>query len=126
MTEFAKTVEDKALYFSVRIVNLCKFLTEEKHEFNISNQLFRSGTSIGANLAEAESAISKKDFLAKVYIALKESRETKYWLDLLYRTNYLAKKQYESISSDADEMFRLLNAITKTTKENLEKGSLDI
>ena len=126
MTEFAKTVEDKALYFSVRIVNLCKFLTEEKHEFNISNQLFRSGTSIGANLAEAESAISKKDFLDKVYIALKESRETKYWLDLLYRTNYLAKKQYESISSDADEMFRLLNAITKTTKENLEKGSLDI
>lgn len=126
MTEFAKTVEDKALYFSVRIVNLCKFLTEGKHEFNISNQLFRSGTSIGANLAEAESAISKKDFLAKVYIALKESRETKYWLDLLYRTNYLAKKQYESISSDADEMFRLLNAITKTTKENLEKGSLDI
>ena len=126
MTEFAKTIEDKALYFSVRIVNLCKFLTEEKHEFNISNQLFRSGTSIGANLAEAESAISKKDFLAKVYIALKESRETKYWLDLLYRTNYLVKNQYESIAQDADEMFRLLNSITKTTKENLEKGSLDI
>ena len=75
MSIFGQNIQDKCMHFAVRIVNLCHFLTEEKHEFNISNQVFRSGTSIGANIAEAQCAISKKDFINKVYIALKENND---------------------------------------------------
>lgn len=122
MSEFGQNIQDKCMNFSVRIVNLCHFLTEEKHEFNISNQVFRSGTSIGANIAEAQCAISKKDFINKAYIALKESNETIYWLELLYKTHYIVKKQYDSIYTDADELRRLLVSITKTARKNEENS----
>jgi four helix bundle protein len=69
-------------------------------------------------MAEAQSAISKKDFIAKAYISLKESRETLYWLQLLYNTRYIAKNQFDSIYSDADELRRLLTSITKTAQQN--------
>ena len=85
----------------------------------MSKQLLRSGTSIGANLAEAECAISKRDFLAKAYIALKECAETQYWLELLYETSYLNKKEFESLIEDCIELRKMLTATTKTTKSTL-------
>ena len=113
------TVKEKSVRFAVIIVKFYKFLTDEKHEFVMSKQILRSGTSIGANIAESNNAISKKDFLSKLYIALKECSETLYWLDLLYRTEYLDENQYRSLQADCDELYRLLQSITKTIKTNL-------
>jgi len=109
-------VFDKSKRFAVRIIRLYKYLCDNKREFVLSKQLLRSGTSIGANIAEAESAISKKDFLAKMYIAFKESAETLYWLDLLYETDYLSERQYRSTKEDCIELRKMLTAITKTLK----------
>ena len=106
----------KSKRFALRIVNLYRYLCDEKKEYILSKQILRSGTSIGANLAEAEYAISRKDFLSKQYIALKECSETRYWLDLLYEADYLDKKSYESIITDCDELIRMLSASTKTIK----------
>ena len=108
----------KSKDFAIRIVNLYKYLTEDKNEYVLSKQLLRSGTSIGANVTEAECGFSKKDFLAKMYIAFKECAETKYWLELLYSTNYITEKEYNSILSDCEELLKLLSSITKTTKNN--------
>lgn len=83
----------------------------------MSKQLLRSGTGIGANIAEAVCAISEKDFLAKFYIAFKECSETQYWLDLLYETSYLNEQEYRSISDDCSELRKLLSSITKTIKD---------
>lgn len=105
--------------FAIRIVNLCRFLNEEKHEYKIADQLFRSGTSIGANLAEAQCAVSKNDFIAKIYISLKECNESLFWLELLRNTNYINEQQYTSIHSDCVELKRLLTSITKSSRYNL-------
>ena len=115
-------VFDLSKAFAVRIVRLYKFLflTEDKNEYVLSKQILRSGTSIGANIAEAQTAFSKKEFLAKMYISFKECNETLYWLDLLYDTEYLTEEQYASIFDDAAELEKILSAITKTTKERLE------
>ena len=120
MSDFSKLMEEKCMNFAVRITNLCRFLVDEKKENRISDQLFRSGTSIGANMAEAQCAISKKDFTSKVYISLKECNESLFWLSLLMRTGYLNKKQYDSIYDDCLELKRLLATITKTSKERIE------
>ena len=121
MSDFGSLLEDKCMNFSIRIVGLCRFLNEEKHEYRIADQMFRSGTSIGANIAEAQCAISKNDFIAKLYISLKESNETLYWLRLLEKTQYITPKQYESIYKDCEELKRLLVSITKkmTTADNI-------
>ena len=100
VVEQEKTVKYKSKRFAVRIVNLYKYLCGEKKEFVLSKQVLRSGTSIGANIAESECAISEKDFLSKIYIALKECAETIYWLDLLFETDYLSDEQYKSIIGD--------------------------
>ncbi len=100
--------------FAIRIVKLYNHLCTTKKEYVLSKQLLRSGTSIGANLAEAECAISKKDFIAKFYIAHKECAETLYWLELLHETEYLSKGEYESIVEDCIELRRMLTAATKT------------
>ena len=113
-------MEEKCMNFAIRVTNLCRFLIDEKHEHKISDQLFRSGTSIGANMAEAQCAISKKDFAAKVYISLKECNETLFWLKLLNETGFLNSKQYKSIYDDCEELKRLLVSITKTSKLNLD------
>ena len=89
-------------------------MKEEKKEFVLSRQILRSGTSVGANLAEAKYAISKNDFIAKQYIALKEVSETLYWLELLFQTEYLTKEQYESIYRDGEELRKLLSSSIKT------------
>ena len=111
-------LKSRSKAFAVRIVNLYRYLREEKREFVLSKQLLRSGTSIGANLTEAEFAISRKDFFAKVYIALKECAETKYWLELLRETDYLSASEFRSIYSDCEEMRRMLSATTKTMNDN--------
>lgn len=114
------TIKYKSKKFAVRIVRLYKFLCDNKKEYILSKQLLRSGTSIGANIAESECAISKKDFLSKVYIALKECSETKYWLELLYETDYLTKEQFESIHNDCEELRKMMSSTTKTMKEKLD------
>lgn len=111
-------VFEKSKKFSLRIIRLYKYLCDEKKEFVLSKQLLRSGTSIGANIAEANCAISKKDFLAKMYIAFKECSETAYWLELLYGAEYLSKAEFDSINSDCTELQKILSSITKTTKDN--------
>ena len=115
-----KTIKFKSKKLAVRIVNLYKFLRDEKKEYVISKQLLRSGTSIGANIAESECAISKRDFLNKIYIALKECLETIYWLELLYDTNYLNEKEYNSIKDDCEEMRKMMSATTKTVKSTFK------
>ncbi|MBR2209356.1 MAG: four helix bundle protein [Synergistaceae bacterium] len=112
-------VLEKSKSFAVRIIKLYQFLTDNKKEYILSKQILRSGTSIGAHITEAKSGFSKKDFLSKMYIAFKESSETLYWLDLLFETDYLTQEQYNSISTDANELKKILSSITKTAKENL-------
>lgn len=118
MSDFGNTLEDKALKFSVRIYNLSRYLNDEKRVYKMADQVFRSGTSIGANISESQCAISRNDFLAKLYISLKECRETMYWLKLLYKTENLDEKQYNSINADCEELFKLLTTITKSIRSN--------
>ncbi len=106
----------KSKEFAVRIINLYKHLSKEKSEFVLSKQILRSGTSIGANICEANVAQSKKEFIAKMNIALKEATETEYWLELLYATDYLNNTEYESIQADCGELNKLLTAIIKSAK----------
>jgi len=112
-------IKEKSFNFAVKIVNIYKFLTEEKREFVLSKQLLRSGTSIGANINEAQQGQSKKDFLMKMNISLKECSETKYWLELLSATNYISKT--DEIFSVCIELEKLLTKIVKTTSESLKK-----
>ena len=111
----------KSKRFAVRIVKLYRYLCDEKHEFVLSKQLLRSGTSIGANIAEANCAFSEKDFLAKMYIAFKECAETEYWVELLYDSSILSEQEYQSISDDCKEIKALLSSITKTKKEKKDE-----
>lgn len=115
----ASTVMYKSKRFAVRTVRLYQYLCKEKKEYVLSRQLLRSGTSIGANLSESACAISKKDFLAKTYIALKECCETMYWLELLFETGYLSKMEFVSIKADCEELKKILSSITKTTHDNI-------
>ena len=110
----ANQIEDKSFDFAVRIVNLYKFLQETQKEYVLSKQLLRSGTSIGANVAEAQHAQSRADFLAKMKIASKEANETQYWIKLLFKTDYLTEPQYKSLQSDIDEISSILISICKT------------
>ena len=107
-------IADKSLDFAVRIVNVYKYLRYEKHESVMSKQLLRSGTSIGANIAEGERGQTKPDFRTKMSIALKEANETKYWLTLLRRTDYLSEKEFESLEKDIKEILAILMAICKS------------
>ena len=102
--------------YAIRIVNLYKYLTLQKNEHVLSKQLLRSGTSIGANTRESKNAQSRKDFLTKLNIALKEADETEYWLELLYKTGYLDENQYQSIQNDTSELIRILTSIIKKLK----------
>ena len=115
-------IENKSFEFAVRIVNLCKYLRDEKHEFTLSNQLLKCGTSIGANVSEAERGQTAPDFFAKMNIALKESNETHFWLRLLYRTEYIDKKMFDSIEKDVREIIKILTAICRTTSESISNN----
>ena len=110
-------VAQKSMEFAVRVVKLYGYLCEEKREYVMSKQLLKSGTSVGANIREAIYAESRKDFLHKMSIALKEASETEYWLELLSRADYLTDEQYQSVQSDCKEIAKLLTAITRSAKE---------
>ena len=108
-------IETKSFDFAVRTVNLYKHLTDNKKEFVLSKQLLRSGTSIGANVTEAQKGQSKADVNAKMNIALKEANESEYWIRLLYRTEYLTKEEFNSIEKDIKEITAILVSICKKT-----------
>lgn len=122
MSDKGNLVADKSFEFAVRVVKLYRWLCAEKKEFVLSKQLLRSGTSVGANVSEAVQAQTRKDFAAKMNIALKEAAETEYWLRLLERTSFLDEAQYRSIMADCEEVKKLLHAIVKTTLSNIERG----
>lgn len=112
-------IRQKTIDFAVRVVNLYKYIINEKKEYVLSKQLLRSGTSIGANVNEAIYGQSKKDFISKLHISLKEASETEYWLELLNKTGYIDEREYQSISNDNIEILKILTSIIKTSKENL-------
>lgn len=107
---------DKSYGFALKIIMLYKELVSIHNEYVLSKQLLRSGTSIGANIAEANGAISKADFSAKISISYKESLETKYWLSLLKDSDYLAKEKADMLIKDADELSKIMFSILKTTR----------
>jgi len=109
--------KEKSFKFAVRIVNLHKYLCENKKEYVLSKQMLRSGTAIGALYREAEQAESTADFVHKLAIAQKECNETIYWLELLKATEYLSELEFESINNDATELIKLLTSIIKTSKK---------
>jgi len=111
-------LKDKSYQFAIRIVKLTKYLQEEKNEFILSKQVLRSGTAIGALVAESEFAQSKLDFISKLHIALKEANETNYWIDLLKDSEYLNDKMYKSIQPEIKELISILVTSIKTSKEN--------
>lgn len=113
-------LKDKSFLFAIRIVNLYKFLKKEHGEYILSQQLIRSGTSIGAIIREAEHAESTKDFIHKLSIGLKEANESKYWLDLLFATEFINKKMYESLNTDCEELLKILVSSVKTSKKKIE------
>ena len=105
--------------FAIRIIKLYVFLKEEKHEFVMSKQIYRCGTSIGANIAESTYAQSTPDYISKLSISLKEASETQYWLDLLQESNYITTEQYESISNDVKTIMEtLVNIINKLKQKD--------
>lgn len=110
-------IEVKSFDFAVRTVNLYKYLTTEKKENILSKQLLRCGTSIGANVSEAERGQSKADFNSKLNIALKEANETYYWLRLLHQTDYLTEKEFKSLETDINEIISILVSICKKTNQ---------
>ncbi len=116
-------VYEKSYNFAIRIIKAHQYLVKEKKEFILSKQLLRSGTSIGANIAEANGAISDSDFSAKMSIAYKECLETKYWISLLRDTDYFGEKAFHSIYQDADEIGKILFSILKSTRINKKLNS---
>ena len=108
----------KTLDFSVRIINLFKLLRSNRHETIMSKQILRSGTSVGANASEALAAESTEDFIHKLTISLKEANETKYWIILLHRNQYITDDEYKSIMTDCQDLRKLIGSIISTTKRN--------
>ena len=113
----ANVLYEKAYAFAVRVVKAYQFLSAEKREYVLSKQLLRCGTSIGANVTEANGAISDADFSAKISIAYKECLETKYWLNLLYDTDFITPKMFESMFTDADELGKMLFTTLRSTRQ---------
>lgn len=112
-------VLEKSYAFALRIVKLARWLGAEEKEYVLSKQLLRSGTSVGANVEEAIGGQSEKDFLSKISIAYKETRETHYWLRLLHDSGLLTADQFTSIITDCDELLKIIGSICKTTRQKL-------
>lgn len=113
-------IKSKTMNFALRIVNLYKF-QQEKKEFVISKQLLRSGTSIGALVRESEHAESKMDFVHKLAIAQKEANESDYWLELLYKSEFIDENMFQSLNQDLREIQKIISSIIITTKNNMRK-----
>ena len=110
-------IQNKSFHFAIRFVKLSKILKAERKEYTLSNQLLRAGTSIGANVSEAQQDQSRPDFLSKMNIALKEAVETEYWLRLLEATDYLTTAEFASIHADCEELVKILVTAVKHAKE---------
>ena len=104
----------KSKDFAVRIIKLTRYLQEDKHEYVLSKQILRSGTSIGANAKEASRGQSRADFASKISVSLKEASESEYWLDLLYETEYISREEYTSLQQDLSEIIRILMSISRS------------
>ena len=116
------TIEERTKKYALLTIQLYKYLNNDEKEYILSKQLLRSGTSIGANVIEAQAAQSKKDFIAKMSIASKEARETKYWIELLDESKYLKNFKYmESLTTELDSIINIISKIIITAKQNLEK-----
>lgn len=109
----------KSYSFSIRIVRLYQYLIKEHMEYCLSKQVLRSGTSIGANIEEATGGFSRREFLCKLSIAYREARESRYWLRILFDTDYIERKMFESLLRDCEEILRILSKIQITTKSSL-------
>ena len=110
---------DKCIAFAIKINKLRKYLREKQHEYNNSDQIQRSGTSIGANYSEACNAESKADMIHKLSIAQKECKETIYWLKVIYGSEFIGKEKYDELMGDVEELYRILTASIKTAKSKL-------
>lgn len=113
-------LKEKIFHFATRMVSLYKYLKKEHNEYILSQQLIRSGTSIGAIIREAEHAESTKDFIHKLSVSLKEANESKYWLDLLLATDFITKEMHNSLNLDCEELLKLLIASVKTSKLRIQ------
>jgi four helix bundle protein len=122
MNEKQNPLKDKSFQFALKIVKLCTFLSERKREYVMSKQLLRSGTSIGANIREAQNAQSKADFIHKLSISQKECDETLYWLELLHQSDFLEEKEFTKIQGDANELLKMLRSSILTTKQNIHNS----
>lgn len=119
--KYGNIVLEKSFNYSIRILNLYRFLLKHDHTLEpILKQILRSGTSIGANVTEAQNSPTTKDFINKLNIALKEARESEYWLNLLKATKIIDEKSHKSLESDCKELIKLLTSIIKSTKNNLK------
>ena len=116
MNDFGRSLMSKSLDFAVRIAKLSKFLSDEKKDFVLSRQILKSGTSIGANVREAQYAQSDADFISKLSIALKEGSETQYWLEVLLKAEFVDARQYASLRKDCDQLVGLLVRSIKAMK----------
>ena len=114
-------IETKSFQFAIRVVKLYQYLCEEKREYILSKQLVRCGTSIGANVSEAQRGQSKPDFYAKIAISLKEANETRYWIRLLHATEYLSDREYVSLDADVNEIISILVAICNSKEKGKQK-----
>ena len=118
--ENGSTVKEKSYHFAIRVVKMCMWL-KEQHQYELSSQVLRSGTSIGANIEEATASHSKKEFVHKMAIASKEARETHYWLRLLRDSDILSEKHASELINKAEELIKMLTSIVKTGKSNLDQ-----
>lgn len=121
MPEKTNIIANKSKAFAIRIIHFSKYLTTQKNEYIISKQIFRSGTSIGANIRESRNAQSSMDFIHKLSIALKEADETAYWLELLVESEIIDQNQFESLHNDLAEIIAILTSIIKTIKQQNQK-----
>ncbi len=117
--EIENNIYELARDFAIRIVNMYKYLVENNKEYIMSKQLFRSGTSIGANVFEGKNAQSRPDFASKMSIALKEATESAYWIDLLHETKYITDSEFLSVSQDCSRIIAVLTKIVKSSKQSI-------
>ncbi|MBR6292276.1 MAG: four helix bundle protein [Bacteroidales bacterium] len=122
MKDSKSLLNEKSMDFAVRCVNLYKYLAQEKNEYVMSKQVYRSGTSVGANIRESRNAQSTADFINKLNIALKEADETQFWIELLFRTQFINETEYTSINDDINEIISILTASIKTNKKKISNN----
>ena len=121
MSNEKNILKEKSFAFALRTVKLFGYLKKQKNEYDLSKQMMRSGTSVGANIREAQNAESKLDFIHKLSISQKECDETLYWLELLFKAEYLTELEFDSIYKEGTEILKILKSVIITTKQNIKK-----